>query len=109
MHWKIWYINDITVEGTTEADWIAAPDEGVLAIAVNFGVDRHGRKLTQTFSGTDWYWMYEGTIYQNDDSTWEIDYWVPNPAPIDSFSKKGKWTTDEYMAYINQLLIEWIR
>jgi hypothetical protein len=109
MNWKIWYTDNITIEGTTPEEWAAAPAEGVLFIAAIFGVDNYGRKLTQTLSGTDWYWMYDGQLYQNNESTWEIDYWVDNPAPEGSVSKKGKWTTNEDMEYVMSLAMEWIK
>lgn len=108
MNWRIWYINNLIVDGTTEEDWANAPATGVLAIAAYFGRDEYNRKLGGVWSGSDWYWMVNGEIYQNSDSTDEPNYWLPNPAPEGSVSKQGKWTTNEEMETIHTQQINWI-
>jgi hypothetical protein len=108
MNWRIWYIDNFIVDGSTPEEWEAAPEEGVLAIAAYYGTDLYGRKLGGVWTGSDWYWMFDGQIYQNGESTWETNYWVPNPAPSHSVCKKGKWTTDAEMADVNAQVLNWI-
>lgn len=109
INWRIWYVNDLIIDGATAEDWVSAPDEGVLAIAVHYGNDVYGRKLGEYLSGSDWYWMFENKIYHNCDSTWERDSWLPNPAPVGSVSKKGKWTDDVILDRVLQQQVEWLR
>lgn len=107
--WKIWYVDNTSIEGTSEAEWNSAPDTGVLIVACRYGHDEHGRTLAALFYSSDWYWMYEGNIYQNAESTWTPNYWVDNPAPLGSVSKKGKWTTDAHMMQVENDAIEWAK
>lgn len=107
MNWRIWYIDGI-VDGSTPDDWNNAPSENVLAIAVFYGLDSHGTKLQEVYNGSDWYWMYNGNIYQNGKSTYTKNFWVDNPAPTGAVSKKGKYTTDEQMNEVCNLQLEWI-
>jgi len=109
MHWKIWYINNLTVEGYTSAEWADAPEDGVIGIAVRYGVDIYGRTLAATYHSGDWYWMFENNIHQNTESTWIQNYWVPNPAPEGSISKRGIWTTDDDMLRVERELVEWVK
>jgi hypothetical protein len=105
---RIWYVDGTIIDGNSESDWIAAPDNGVAMVAAYYGNDEYGRKLGQFLSGSDWYWMFENDLYHNSYSTYEVDFWVDNPAPEGAISKKGKWTTEENLENIVLLAIEWL-
>jgi hypothetical protein len=108
MIWKIWYVNNVTVTGYTQEEWASAPSEGVLAITAYYGNDAYGRKLNQIWSGSDWYWMINGQIYQSLSSADEPNIWLENPAPAEAVSKSGKWTTNEEMLAVENAILEWI-
>jgi hypothetical protein len=108
MVFRIWYADETMIEGNSEADWIAAPDNGVVMVAVYYGNDEYGRKLGKFLNGADWYWMYQGDFYHNNYSTMDINFWVDNPAPEGAISKSGKWTTEEYMDDVVNLALEWL-
>jgi hypothetical protein len=94
IQWRIWYTDNIIIDGSTAEEWAACPMDGVLAIAAFYGLDQYGRKLGQQWMGSDWYWMDNNTIYQNGDSSDIPNTWVANPAPLGAAVKQGRWTTD---------------
>jgi hypothetical protein len=108
MVFRIWYADETMIEGNSEADWIAAPDNGVVMVAVYYGNDEYGRKLGQFLNSSDWYWMCNEDISHNCYSTMERDVWVENTAPEGAITKAGKWTTDEHMDAVVNLAVEWL-
>lgn len=109
MNWCIWYKGNIKVLGETEQDWISAPDDGVIGIAIRFGVDEYSRPLCELISGSDWYWMDGGKIYQSGTSSYTPGEWLPHNAPESAILKTGIWTTDEELAVIENEMTEWIK
>lgn len=102
MYWKIWYENEV-ITGTTVQEWIDAPDEGVLG-AIQYKGLYKGYKSGSMHGGGDWYWMLpNGTIQNSSESTYDVNFWLPCPAPDGAFPKKGKWTSEER---INQVILE---
>jgi hypothetical protein len=109
MKWKIWYLDKTTVEGTTEEEWNLAPVDGVVVIGIRYGADKHGRTLSAMYHSSDWYWMENGNIFQNNESDWTPGVWVKNPAPAGVIAKMGRWTTDEHMTQCELELVEWTK
>jgi len=109
MNWRIWYNTGETVDGSTAEDWDNAPDDGVVGIAVRFGRELDGTMLGELISGSDWYWMYEGKLYQSG-TTSEIEGdWLNSGAPEGAILKKARWTTNEHLAAVNQAMLDWVR
>lgn len=108
MLWKIWYKGDLKIEGTTEAEWAAAPTEGVICVAARYGQDPYGIELGAVFSGSDWYWMYEGQLYQSGTSSDTPGEWLPSGAPDGAVLKRGEWTTNEEMNADEAEMMQWV-
>jgi hypothetical protein len=109
MNWRIWYNTGETVDGVTPEDWANAPDDGVVGIAVRFGYDKHQAPLGEFLIGSDWYWMYDGKLYQSG-TTSEIEGdWLDSGAPAGAVLKKARWTTDEYIVSVNQAMLDWVQ
>jgi hypothetical protein len=109
MNWRIWYNTGETVDGSTAEDWDNAPDDGVVGIAVRFGIDDSGRSRGELISGSDWYWMYQDKLYQSG-TTSEIEGdWLNSGAPEGAILKKARWTTNEHLAAVNQAMLDWVR
>lgn len=105
--WKIWYSNNITIEGITLEDWQNAQEEGVVGIVEFFGYSEDGVKLSKIHMGSDWYWFHNGTISQTLSSHPSIGFWFENTAPLGAISKKGQYVSDEFMDYVQrQILLE---
>lgn len=109
MFWKIWYKGGVSYEGSTEEDWAALPDDGVLNIGIRFGRDEYGIMLGEFVSGSDWYWMHEGKIYQSGTSSDTPGEWLPHNAPNGAVLKKGRWTTEEELAAVDAAMLEWVK
>jgi hypothetical protein len=107
---KIWYKNNNTFVGNTVEEWMAAPNNEVLAICQIIKKDKWNRTISNYFAYSDWYWMKDEEIYHNGiSSPTDFDVWVENPAPIGSYVKKGIWTTDEHMQEIINELLEYTK
>lgn len=103
--WKIWYV-DTEYEGSTIEEWLALPDEGVVAILEWEGWYKEFL-LTRHVSGSDWYWVDENeTICAAPDTADEPGIWVPYPGPETNTIKKGKWVSNERMSQVEQELME---
>jgi hypothetical protein len=109
MNWRIWYNTGQIVDGSTAEDWANAPNEGVLGIAIHFGRRDDGVMLGELFSGSDWYWMYEGKIYQSGTSSEIPNEWLEHSAPSGSVLKKGKWTTEEHIDQVSLDMVDWVQ
>lgn len=108
MHWKIWYINNVEVEGSTPDDWANAPSTGVCAIAAFYGLDEYGRKLGQTWNWSNWYWMVDNTIDQSTESVFVNNAPLPDNLPSGSIVKQGMFPTDDVIQDIHVKVVNWI-
>jgi hypothetical protein len=106
--WKIWYVGLTTAEGTTPEEWAAAPDDGVLCVAVRFGFNQDGVMLGEVFSGSDWYWMHENCIAQNGACSATPGEWLPHGAPEDAVLKKGRWTDEAEVEQASEQMMAWV-
>lgn len=109
MDWRIWYNTGEVVNGSTLTDWENAPSEGVLGIAIRFGRNADNIMLGEFVSGSDWYWMYDGKIYQSGTSSYTPNEWLDSGAPDGASLKKGKWTTDVHIEEVNQAMLDWVQ
>lgn len=109
MHWRIWYKGNVKVDGSTAADWAAAPDDGVIGIVVKFGIDEYQSPLNEWISGSDWYWMYNDNIYQSNSSSDVPGEWLPHNAPAGAVLKTGRWTSEAELAQIDAEMLEYIK
>lgn len=97
------------MDGSTPEHWATSPEEGVEGIAIRFGQDDSGRKRGEFISGSDWYWMHNGKIYQSGTSSDTPDVWLDHNAPSGAVLKKGKWTTNEHIEQVRQAMIDWVQ
>lgn len=108
MRWKIWYAESHTEEGETAEQWDAAPNEGVVCVAVRHGLDESGLMIGDIYCGSDWYWMANGAIEQSNSSSKNKDEWVEHNAPSEALLKKGKWVSDEEMQQTQTETMTWV-
>jgi len=109
VNFRIWYLDGTIVDGSTIEDWTVAPENDVLVIGSYLYTDDYNRKIGQYYAYSDWYWMIDGEIYQNNISSPEdVNAWVDNPAPEGAISKRAIWTTDEHMEQVINEMWEWI-
>jgi hypothetical protein len=107
--WKIWYKDNIVIEGVTAEDWAAAPDENVVGIAAHFGRNENNIMLGALVSGSDWYWLYDNQIHQSGTSSEIPGEWLAHSAPEGAILKKGSWTSNEEIARVDIEMIEWVK
>lgn len=105
--WRIWYI-DGYIDGVTQEDWNAAPDDGVLGVTALFAYGEAGCKLTGTFYSSDWYWMDNGVISANYESADEVGVWVDHNAPSTAVLKRGRYATQERIDEVEQQMTAWV-
>ena len=108
MNWRIWYNDNSVVDGSTEADWSAAPDDGVLGIAVQFGRNNNGIMLGELLIGSDWYWMYQGKLYQSGTTSEIVGDWLPSNSPEGSIEKKARWGSDVQVSNVGNEMLAWV-
>lgn len=106
--WRVWYNNNLIIEFDNEQEWADAPELGVQVVYEFHGYDRHGTRLGRLFQGSDWYWMYEGKMYENGMSTKTRGVWLPNPAPTGAICKRGLYLTDDEQTEFLQNLKNWL-
>lgn len=106
--WRIWYNNNVVIECDNEQEWADAPELGVQAVYQFEGYDRHGSRLGTMFQGSDWYWMYDGKMYDSADSSDEIGVWLPNPAPEGAICKRGLYLTEQEHKQIMNNIGDWL-
>lgn len=109
MIWQIWYKGGATVAGTSEQDWKMAPDSGIICVGIQFGRNKNGIMLGEICSGSDWYWMYNGKIYQSGTTSEIVDDWLEHGAPEHAILKKGKWVSDLEMHNTTQDVTNWVK
>lgn len=109
MEWRIWYKDNVVYDGADTDDWAALPDDGVIGIAVRFGPNENAIMLGELISGSDWYWIYDGKIYQSGTSSDTPGEWLPHAAPEGAVLKKGRWTSEADLAAIDAAMIEWVK
>lgn len=102
---RIWYTDGFS-DGNDISDWINLPESGVVAIYQTHGFKGNIR-LGSICSGSDWYWMNEsGIIEQNGFSVDTPGEWSKVNIPDNAITKKGIWVSDERMNQVNLELIE---
>ena len=105
--WRIWYTNGY-IDGSSQEEWNAAPDDEVQGVAEFFGYDEYGRKSGAIHSGSDWYWMDNGTICANYASLDEPNVWLEHNAPATAVLKKGRYTTQERIDEVDEQIKNWV-
>lgn len=100
VRWRAWYVGG-AVYDSTETEWAALPEVGVLGVVVWFA---DGGK--RNCSGDTWYWRLETsdgwTIAHSREPIEELRQVYGAQQPF----KRGKWTLEEEMHRVNAAMNE---
>lgn len=98
--WRTYYVGGLTIDGSTDTEWSAAPDEGVLAVKTWNDDDRRYSKI---LTGDRWYFILGGIIAS--DTTKDLDELFAR-YPQAHGPKRGKWVQDSEMEAVRQAALK---